>query len=292
MSTIREVAKTVQKLTPRERGFLRYLASLTRTFSIIPYSVLQRRLDIDSGDLEFILKRLHNYKFIQRTGFGVRLLSAGLDAIALDSLRRRGILESLGPAIAVGKESDVYEGLSPSGEPLAVKFFRIGRISFRGIKRGRGYVSDEIHEWHIINVKSARREFDVLSEVSEKGCPVPIPVDRAFHVLVMKEYLAIPLFKMKELKDPGEVYRRVLGALRCCVCKAGYVHADLSEFNVLVDEDENVLIIDWPQAVKFGDPSSEEKLRRDVHNITRYFTRKYRLEVDEDEALHFVKGCF
>ena len=172
-----------------------------------------------------------------------------------------------------------------------MKFFRIGRISFRGIKRGRGYVSDEIHEWHVINVKSARREFDVLSEVSEKGCPVPIPVDRAFHVLVMKEYLAIPLFKVKELRDPQGVYRRVLEALRCCVCKAGYVHADLSEFNVLVDEDENVLIIDWPQAVKLGEPSSEEKLRRDVHNITRYFARKYRLEADEDEALNFVKGC-
>lgn len=291
MSTIREVAATVPKLTPRELGFLRYLASLTKTFNLIPYSVLQRRLDIDPGDLEFILRRLHNYKFIQRTGFGVRLLSAGLDALALDSLRKRGILESLGPAIAVGKESDVYEGLSPKGEPLAVKFFRIGRISFRGIKRGRGYVGDEIHEWHVINVKSAKREFDVLSEVSERGCPVPIPVDRAYHVLVMEEYLAVPLFKQKRLDKPERVYRKVLEALRCCVCKAGYVHADLSEFNVLIDGNEDVLIIDWPQAVKLGEPSSEEKLRRDVHNISRYFARKYRLEVDEDEALRFVKGC-
>ncbi len=290
MSTIREVAATLPKLTPRELGLLRYLASLTKTFNIIPYSVLHRRLEIDPGDLEFMIRKLHGYRFIQRAGFGIRLLSAGLDALALDALRKRGILESLGPAIAVGKESDVYEALSPKGEPLAVKFFRIGRISFRGIKRGRGYISDELHEWHVINVKSAKREFEILAEISEKGCPVPVPVDRAYHVLVMEEYLAIPLFKLKELDEPEKVYRRVLSAVRCCLRKAGYVHADLNEFNILLDEKEEVLIIDWPQAVKLGEPSAEDKLRRDLYNISRYFARKYRLDADVEEALKFVKG--
>lgn len=290
MSTVREVATILPKLAPRELGFLRYLASLTRTFSIVPYSILHKRLEIDPGDLELILKRLHSYKFIHRTGFGIRLLSAGLDAIALDSLRRRGVLESLGPAIAMGKESDVYEGLSPSGEPLAVKFFRIGRTSFRGIKRSRGYVEGEIHEWHVINMRSARKEFEILSEISEKGCPVPVPIDRAYHVLVMKEYLAIPLFKYGRLDDPLRVYMKILEALRCCVLKAGYVHSDLSEFNVLISEDGEVLIIDWPQAVRLDEPSSEEKLRSDIRNLSRYFARKYKLEVDEEEAFEFVMG--
>ncbi|MFW2440803.1 MAG: RIO1 family regulatory kinase/ATPase, partial [Arenicellales bacterium] len=48
-------------------------------------------------------------------------------------------------------------------------------------------------------------------------------------------------------------------------------HGDLSEFNVLVDE-EGPVIIDLPQAVDAaGNNNTESMLARDVDNMTRYY---------------------
>jgi len=52
---------------------------------------------------------------------------------------------------------------------------------------------------------------------------------------------------------------------------AGIVHGDLSEFNVLVD-DEGPVIIDMPQAVDASaNNNTESMLTRDIENITRYY---------------------
>ena len=54
---------------------------------------------------------------------------------------------------------------------------------------------------------------------------------------------------------------------------AGYVHGDLSEFNVLLDS-EGPVIIDLPQAVNAaGNNSAAMMLERDVDNMRAYFGR-------------------
>ncbi|PSQ43680.1 serine/threonine protein phosphatase, partial [Halobacteriales archaeon SW_5_68_122] len=55
---------------------------------------------------------------------------------------------------------------------------------------------------------------------------------------------------------------------------AGYVHADMSEYNVFVSA-EGVTVFDWPQAVPTDHANSEELLERDVENLLGYFERKY-----------------
>ena len=55
---------------------------------------------------------------------------------------------------------------------------------------------------------------------------------------------------------------------------AGYVHADMSEYNVFVSS-EGVTVFDWPQAVPADHENSEELLERDVENLLGYFERKY-----------------
>ncbi len=54
---------------------------------------------------------------------------------------------------------------------------------------------------------------------------------------------------------------------------AGIVHGDLSEFNVLVDENGPV-IIDLPQAVNAAaNNNAKSMLERDVQNMTRYYAQ-------------------
>jgi len=56
--------------------------------------------------------------------------------------------------------------------------------------------------------------------------------------------------------------------------EAGYVHADLSEYNIFVDDD-GITIFDWPQAVGTDHENARELLARDVENVYDYFCRKY-----------------
>jgi RIO kinase 2 len=66
--------------------------------------------------------------------------------------------------------------------------------------------------------------------------------------------------------------------------EAGYVHADLSEYNVFVGT-EGVTVFDWPQAVPTDHENADELLARDLSNLVGYFGRKYPRETpDVDEA--------
>jgi RIO kinase 2 len=56
--------------------------------------------------------------------------------------------------------------------------------------------------------------------------------------------------------------------------EAGYVHADMSEYNVFVAS-EGITIFDWPQAVPTEHGNSRELLTRDVENLLGHFDRKY-----------------
>jgi len=68
------------------------------------------------------------------------------------------------------------------------------------------------------------------------------------------------------------------------------VHADLSEFNIIVTED-GPRIIDWPQAVERSHPHALELLERDLTNVLRFFARKYKLMMPQETALERAKGA-
>jgi RIO kinase 2 len=71
---------------------------------------------------------------------------------------------------------------------------------------------------------------------------------------------------------------------------AGVVHGDLSEYNVILQPDMHVLIIDWPQFVTKDHPNAEDLLVRDVKNVLDYFVRKFKVTVSLKDACDFVSG--
>ncbi|NVM04641.1 MAG: tyrosine protein kinase, partial [Candidatus Helarchaeota archaeon] len=65
--------------------------------------------------------------------------------------------------------------------------------------------------------------------------------------------------------------------------KAKLIHGDLSEYNILITPELDIVIIDWPQWVPYDHPNFKFYLKRDISNILKFFKRKYDVFRDENE---------
>jgi len=234
------------------------------------------------------LGRLHRRRYIARLRGGYVLLSRGLDALALKELREAGIITSLGRALGMGKEADVYEALGEKGEALSLKLYRIGRVSFRDVRRKRAYVGPgEAGGWLRISIEAAAREFRNAKRAYSLGVRVPRPVARRLHAVVAERVEGDLLWRVRELPDPALMLRQLLEQIGRAY-RGGLVNADLSPFNVLCDRSGGCWIIDWPQALPSSHPNALALLRRDVRNILLFFRRRFGVELGEAEALSYV----
>jgi len=98
------------------------------------------------------------------------------------------------------------------------------------------------------------------------------------------------LAQWREIPKPEKVLSEILRNIRKAYLKAGVVHADLSEYNIILKPDMHILIIDWPQYVTKEHPNAQQLLKRDVENIIKFFKRKHLLEAKTDEAFAYVTG--
>ncbi|WP_306052770.1 serine/threonine-protein kinase RIO2 [Natronococcus wangiae] len=230
--------------------------------------------------LERCLKRgLVEKKTIQYEGYTLQF--EGYDALALRALVERETISEFGSPLGVGKESDVYE--VRSYKPLALKYHREGYTNFREVHKERDYTSDKEHvSWMYTARKAAEREHDILEDLYP-DVAVPRPIDQNRHAIVMEKMDGVELSRTK-LEDD-----QVLGLLDLLVreiaraYEKGYVHADMSEYNVFVNEG-GVKVFDWPQAVPTDHANADEFLRRDLENALGYFRRKYPRHVPDGLA--------
>jgi RIO kinase 2 len=98
------------------------------------------------------------------------------------------------------------------------------------------------------------------------------------------------LAEWKEIPTPEKVLKEILSNVRKAYLKAGIIHADLSEYNIILKPDMHVLIIDWPQYVTREHPNAQQLLMRDLKNVLQFFERKRMLKVEFDKALMYVTG--
>ena len=227
--------------------------------------------------LERCLKRgLVEKKTIQYEGYTLQF--EGYDVLALRALVERDTIAEFGAPLGVGKESDVYE--VRSYKPLALKYHREGYTNFREVHKERDYTSDKRHvSWMYTARKAAEREYETL-EALYPDVAVPQPIDQNRHAIVMEKMDGVELSRTKL---EGAQIVGVLELLLRELTRAyeeGYVHADMSEYNVFVSE-AGITIFDWPQAIPTDHEHAAEFLRRDVTNLVGYFRRKYPRDVPE-----------
>ena len=239
---------------------------------------------LDEEELTYRLDRCMDRELIERKTIqytGYRLTFEGYDALALRTFSERESIDGVGSPLGVGKESDVYE--ARSFRPLALKFHREGYTNFREVQKEREYTADNEHRsWFYTARKAAEREYDAL-ETLYPEVSVPRPVDQNRHAIVMEKVDGVELSRAKLDADQVVGVAELILEEMATAYNAGYVHADMSEYNVFVAAD-GVTIFDWPQSVPTEHENSDELLVRDVENLLGHFARKYPSEtpaVDE-----------
>jgi RIO kinase 1 len=190
-------------------------------------------------------------------------------------LYRKGVLTGLGGVFSTGKEAHLFYGWR-GDDIVAVKIYMFETSDFRNMAR---YVRGDprfggwrnrrqlVHMW-------AQKEFKNLSRVCERvRCPKPLEQHK--NILVM-EYIGgvgspAPKLREAQVDNPEKCFDRVIdyiGLMR----GERLVHSDLSEYNILVDGSEPV-IIDFATGVLLEHPMAAEFFERDVANVVSYFRR-------------------
>ncbi|MCQ4152788.1 MAG: serine protein kinase RIO [Archaeoglobi archaeon] len=209
-------------------------------------------------------------------------------------------IKAMGGVISTGKEANVFyaDGIyDGKAVPMAVKIYRIETSSFDkmdeyifGDRRFDYRVSprDKIYLW-------TEKEFRNLERAYEAGVRVPRPYAYMKNVLLMEfigenEIPAPTLVEIgKELAelDVEGIFSEILENVKKLYRRAKLVHADLSEYNIMLLE--KPVIIDMGQAVLIDHPKAMEFLKRDIRNLVRFF-RKLGIKSDEEQIYEEVVG--
>jgi RIO kinase 1 len=207
----------------------------------------------------------------------------------VEKLRSPGHFDELKSPIALGKEANVFTA-TKGDELVIVKIYRLENCNFNkmysylapdprfhGLKKKRRLI---IFSW-------VQREYRNLLKAREV-IRVPKPIAIRDNILVM-EFIGRedPAPKLKDAapENPKKFYDKTIANMRA-LHKAGLVHADLSDFNILNFEEEPIFI-DFSQGTTTEHPQAEEFLERDVRNVTNYF-KKIGVKADAEEVLEKI----
>jgi RIO kinase 2 len=285
---VKNLAELFLGLEEEDLSVLRAVEAGMRDHEWVPLPDIARNCGLAERRAEFRLRSLSQKKLVFHESLhyqGYQIGFGAYDLLALADLVEKGELTGLGRRVGVGKESVVYEGLGEC--PLIIKFHRQGQTSFKHVRRSRMHLRDlPRSSWLHAASLASRHEFRVM-ELLYPAVSIPRPVACSRHALAMEEVNGLLLQKV-ELADPGECLALILENLQVAF-RLGIVHADLSEFNVMVTGTD-IKIIDWPQAVQTSHPNAAELLKRDLSNILEFFARRYRIERELDEAMAAVRG--
>ncbi|RLI30842.1 serine/threonine protein kinase [Candidatus Bathyarchaeota archaeon] len=262
-----------------------------KNYEYVPFEKIVEYSKLPIDKVEYRVNRVSRLRLVRSITSPYRgycLNYIGYDFLALRFFVNSGFLEAVGGPLGVGKEADVYEALTPEGDVAALKFHRLGRISFRQTAKVRSYGKPKTF-WLFRSKIAAEKEYEALKKLYSYGVSVPKPISQNRHAVLMGKIEGIRLIEFKHLKDPENVFLKILENVKLAYRKAGVIHADLSEYNVLLDEEErNIQIIDWPQYVTINHPNAQQILERDLKNISKFFKRKFNLEISFKDVLDFV----
>jgi RIO kinase 2 len=281
-------AEHIRTLNKYEKTILLALEKGMKRYAWVPLEQLKTTTKLSESEINYRLSRLIAWGMVRFNPVpydGYALVFGGYDTLALATLTHKGTISALGTLIGEGKESVVYDALGLG--PVAIKFHRVGGRSFSSARLNRDYMPEEGHcPWLMASRKSAEREYEALTALHQ-NVSVPLPIAQNRHTVVMALINGQNLNRCR-LEAPQEILDDILENTHKAY-KAGIIHADLSEYNILV-ENGRVVLIDWPQWIETSHPNADSIVGRDIDNILAFFLRKYQLDYPREDAVQWVIG--
>jgi RIO kinase 2 len=292
MSSADKAVKVFHQLESEDFRILNIIEAAMSKREFVPTEQVRKYSKLPIDRVEFVLGKLNKLGLIYQTKgayIGHTLNYVGYDCLAINTLVKASVIDSFGQTLGVGKEADVYDALSPSGNRIAVKFHRLGRTSFRQTRRKRGYIREH-STWLFQSHLAAEKEFQTMKLVYENGVAVPEPIYQNRHVIAMGMIEGGELAKYKDVGNAEKVLREILLNVKRAYVNAHVIHADLSEYNIILKPEGEILIIDWPQSVRTDHSNAKELLARDLKNVLMFFKRRFNIKLAVEEAYAYVTG--
>ncbi|KAJ7523894.1 hypothetical protein O6H91_18G066600 [Diphasiastrum complanatum] len=264
-----------------------------KNHEIVPAELIERIARLKSAGAYKNLRTLLRHKLVHHDSSkydGYRLTNLGYDFLAIKTFVNRGVVSGVGRQIGVGKESDIFEVVTEDGQTLALKLHRLGRTSFRAVKSKRDYLKHRSSfNWLYLSRLAALKEYAFMKALGEHGFTVPKAVDWNRHCVLMSLVPGYPLVQVKELHNPDHIFETIMSIV-VRLAQHGLIHCDFNEFNIMIDNEETVTMIDFPQMVSVSHPNAEMYFNRDVDCIMKFFHKRYNFiatgqAVKEDETI-------
>ena len=224
-------------------------------------------------------RKLESYVFDKRT------------LLLLSRLINKGILQSVDYPVSTGKEANVFRASTPDGGYLAVKIYKITTAGFTKkmsyLEGDPRFKSIRHNEREVVKL-FARKEFKNLQICERAKVHAPKPIYITEDIVVMEflgekglPYATMDMIGPRNEKDLDSILKDMKK-----MYKAGLVHADMSEYNIMLGKVP--YLIDFGQGVVLEHPNAEKFLERDVFNILHYFA-KFGVKRDLKKTLEWIK---
>jgi RIO kinase 1 len=234
------------------------------------------------------------YEILQKKIIGERRIKDSEDSKVMDEVFDKSTLlvlydllkhekiKSVEFPISTGKEGNVFMALDADGLPVALKIYRVTNADFRnftdyilGDSRFEGISHNKrklVYAW-------CQKEFKNLQRYSKAELPVPKPFFYRANVLMMEyigdEVAPSPTMRSSppsDLNQAKEWKKVLIDFIVKGYNEAELVHADLSEYNVLILKGQPV-IIDVSQALLKKHANAMGFLKKDIDHVIKYFER-------------------
>ncbi|MEM4363784.1 MAG: serine protein kinase RIO [Candidatus Diapherotrites archaeon] len=245
-----------------------------------------------SFDFELLGKRIRREK-------DRRIFAKVFDAKTFDAIQylaSRNHFDVLEHIISTGKEAHVFVATDLAGNLRAVKIYKKQTTDFKSMsdyilgdkrfKEVRKEINSLISLW-------AKKEFSNLVVAMRAGLNSPFPVAFKDNVVVM-EFIGSngnPALRLKDVgfvsSDAEDYYSQVVYFV-AKLYLSGLIHADLSEYNILV-QGKKLWFIDFAQAVLHSHPMAKFFFERGILNMSSYFS-KHGFKVSFEKMLFDVKA--
>ena len=193
--------------------------------------------------------------------------------------------------ISSGKESVVFKAYR-NKKPVVVKIYKMSTLRFSNIGK---YIEGDYRFHKESRSRSklvylwAKKEFTNLHELQKSGVHCPKPI--AFHKnLLLMSYLGDqrkPAVSLREYHgDLQPIFSQVIEEMKMMYRDSKIVHADLSEYNILIHR-KKAYFIDVAQGVTTEHRMAGFFLERDVANICRFFSRRD-IPCDPEKVLSYI----